>query len=66
MKLREAKTECLELKSRSPNVSTVTGAELRIRAFLVRTDARLRLVTARLIGRIIVELEKVKRTLPRE
>jgi hypothetical protein len=66
LKLGKAKTEWLELKSRSPNVSTMSGAELRLRASLLRADSRLRMMISELIGRIIVELEKVRRTPPRE
>jgi hypothetical protein len=66
LKLREVRSEWLVLKGRSPNVSTLTGAELRVRVFLRRTDARLRFMIAKLIGSIIVELERVRRTLPRE
>lgn len=65
LKLREAKAEWLELKSRS-SVSAMNEAKLRLRVFLIRIDARFRVMIARLIERIIVELEKVRRTLPRE
>jgi hypothetical protein len=65
LKLREVKSKWLELKGRGPNVSSLNGAELQLRVFLRRTDARLRFMIAKLIGRIIVELEKVRRTLPR-
>ena len=62
-KLKEAKAGWFELKSRNHS-SPLKAEELRLRAFLLRTDAKLRLALARLIGKIIVELEKAKRTLP--
>ena len=64
-KLREARTEWVELKARG-NGSRIRRTELRLKAYLMRTDARLRLETAKLIGRAIQELEKMKRNLPRD
>jgi len=64
-KLREARTEWVELKTRG-NGSRIRRTELRLKAYLMRTDARLRLETAKLIGRAIQELEKMKRNLPRD
>jgi hypothetical protein len=66
LKLREAKTEWLEVKRRIPKLSALSGAELQLRASLLKVDARLRMMISELIGRVIVELEKVRRTLPRE
>jgi len=66
LKLREAHTGWLELKSRSSHVSTMKRAELRLKVLLQRTDARVRVMLSKLLGRIIVELEKVRLTLPRE
>jgi hypothetical protein len=66
LKLREARTEWLEVKRRGPKVPALSGAELRFRASLLKVDGRLRMMISELIGRIIVELEKVRRTLPRE
>ena len=65
LRLREARAEWLELKRRSRKVSAIGGTEIRLRASLGRADARLRMMVAKLIGRIIVELEKVRQTLPR-
>jgi len=64
-KLREARTEWVELKTRG-NGSRIRRTELRLKAYLMRTDARLRLETGKLIGRAIQELEKMKRNLPRD
>jgi len=62
-KWKHARAEWFEVKSRN-RTSPFNAQELRFRAFLVRTDAKVRVALARLIGRVIVELEKVKRTLP--
>ena len=64
-KLRDAKAEWFELKSRSKK-SPLKRTELHFRASLLHTDAWLRIMLSRLLGRIILELEKVKRTLPHE
>jgi hypothetical protein len=64
-KLQEARAEWLELKSR-PSGSPVKRTETHVRTLLIRTDSRLRLETANLIGRLIEELERVRRALPRK
>jgi hypothetical protein len=61
-KLREARAEWFELNMGSG--SAVSGAELRLKAVLLWTDARLRLGVDMLVGRLLLELEKVRRTLP--
>ena len=63
-KLQEARAEWVAFKSRR-NGSVVNRTELRLRAILLRTDAKLRLEMDKLIGRAILELEKLRRTLPR-
>jgi len=62
LKLREARAEWLELKSRSKS-STWSKTELHTRAAIARTDARLRHSASRIIGRTIIELERIRRRL---
>ena len=62
-KFQEARAEWIELKSRR-NSSPVNRTELRVRAILIRSDARLRQEIDKLLGKLIFELEKAKRTLP--
>ena len=64
LRLREAKAEWLELKSRSKS-STWAKTELRTRAAVTRADARLRHGADQSIGKIIVELERIRRRLVR-
>jgi hypothetical protein len=64
LRLREAKAEWLELKSRS-KTSTWAKTELQIRAAIARADARLRHGADQSIGKIIPELERVRRRLVR-
>jgi len=63
-KLKEARAEWVDLKSRRSG-SRVNRTELHFRDILLRTDARFRLEMDKLIGRLILELEKLRRTLPR-
>lgn len=65
LRLREAKAEWLELKSRSKS-SSWAKTELRTRAAITRTDARMRHSAGQIIGRIITELERLRRGLVRE
>ena len=62
-KVQEDRTEWLEFKGR--NAGPLKGSESRVRAFLLRTDAKLRKTTVNLIDRTIIGLEKAKRTLSR-
>ncbi len=62
LKMREAKAEWLELKSRSKSSSWVR-AELHTRATIARADAKLRHGADQSIGRIIMELERARRKL---
>lgn len=64
-KWQNARAEWLELKSRRSG-SPLNQTETRLRAVLIRTDSRLRLETANFIGKLIQELEKLRRALPRE
>lgn len=64
-KLREARAEWVKL-SKMGSGSAVSRAELRLKAVLLWTDARLRLEVDKLIVRLISQLEKVRRTLPRD
>jgi hypothetical protein len=64
LRLREAKAEWLELKSRSKS-STLAKTKLRTRAAINRTDAQLRHSSSQIIGRIIMELERLRRGLVR-
>lgn len=64
LRLREAKAEWLELKGRIKR-STWAKTELHTRAAIVRADARLRHSASRTIGRIIMELERIRRRLVR-
>jgi hypothetical protein len=64
LRLREARAEWLELKSRGKS-SPWARTELRLRAAIVRADARLKHSASRTIGRIIVELERIRRELVR-
>lgn len=64
-KLRDAKAEWLELRGRNGR-STLKGTELRFRASFLRADTRVRIMLGKFLGRIIVELERVKRRLPGE
>lgn len=64
LRLREARAEWLELKSRS-KASTWAKTELQTRAAIARADARLRHGADQSIGRIILELERVRRRLVR-
>ena len=63
VKMQEARTEWLELKSgkRGP----LSAGELRARGFLLRADAKVRMRVDLLIGRTIVELERVRRKVAR-
>ena len=63
-KFKEAHAEWLELKSRTPR-SSMSKWELRSKAFLMRTEAQSRTNLAGIIGRSVVELEKVRSTLLR-
>jgi len=65
VKLKKAKADWFELRART-NAPVVTRAELLTRAFLVRTDQEFRIFLDRLVGRMISELERVRRTLPRK
>ena len=60
LRLREARAEWLELKSRSKS-STWAKTELHTRATIARVDARLRRIASQTIGRIIIELERIRR-----
>ena len=62
LRLREARAEWLELKSRSKN-STWAKTELRTRAAIARIDSRLRHSASRIIGRTNVELVRLRRRL---
>ena len=64
LKLNEARAQWLELKSRR-NGCALSVVTLHVKASLLRADARLRIAIAREIGRIVVELEKARRTLTR-
>jgi hypothetical protein len=66
LKLREAKAKWFELRSRRGNAPIAARAELLFRAFLLRTDERLKLRIARLIGRLILQLDRVRRSLAPE
>ncbi len=57
--LKEAGADWAELTSR-PNKSHVRRTKLLVRALLIRTDATIE----KLVGRLILKLEKVRRTLP--
>jgi hypothetical protein len=62
LRLRKAKADWLELKSRSKGS---TWAELHTRAAVARADAGLRHIADQIIGRIIIELERTRRRLVR-
>jgi len=64
-KWQEARAEWLEFKSKRSG-SANDRMQMRLRAFLLRTDARLRLETAKFIDKMILQLEKMKRSLPRD
>ncbi|MGA3110171.1 MAG: hypothetical protein ABSD99_12110 [Candidatus Bathyarchaeia archaeon] len=64
LRLREAKAEWLELKSRS-KTSTWAKTELYTRAAVARADARLKHGADQSIGKIILELERIRRRLVR-
>jgi hypothetical protein len=64
LRLREAKAGWLELKSRSKS-SSWAKTELRTRAAITRIDARLRHSAGQVFGRVIVELERLRRGLVR-
>jgi len=64
LRLREARTELLELKSRT-KTSTWDKTELQARAAIARVDSRLRQGADQSIGKIIMELERVRRRLVR-
>ena len=64
LRLREAKAGWLELKSRSKS-SSGAKTELRTRAAITRIDARLRHSAGQVFGRVIVELERLRRGLVR-
>ena len=64
-KLRGARAEWAELRSRRSG-SPLKRTELRFRAMLLRTDAKASLEIDKLLGRLILELEKARRTLPRD
>jgi hypothetical protein len=64
LRLREVKAEWLEFKSRSKS-STWAKTELHTRATIARADARLRHSASQTIGRIIIELERIRRRLIR-
>jgi len=63
-KWQEARAEWVELRSRRGSYRS--QAEGRLRAFLIRTDSRVRTEGIKLIERMIAELEKLKRSLPRQ
>lgn len=63
-KLQEARAEWLELKSQCSG-SGIDRMGLRLRVLLLRGDARFRSEMANLIGRMIAELESMRRTLSR-
>ena len=63
--LQEAKAEWDELKGRGTK-RDVSRTQSRLRTLLLRADAALRIEIDRLIRRLILELEKVRRALPRE
>jgi len=64
LKLSEARAEWLELKSNRTGAG-LEGVQLRVRAFLLRTNGWLRMAIARQIGRLIMKLEKARNTLTR-
>jgi hypothetical protein len=64
LRLRNAKVEWLELKSRSKS-SISAKTELRTRAAITRIDARLRHSAGQVIGKIILELERLRRGIVR-
>jgi len=64
LRLREAKSGWLNLKSRSKR-SGWEKTELRTRAGLTRIDARIRHSAGQVIARVIVKLETLRRRLVR-
>ena len=65
LKWQEARAEWLEFKSKRSGPGSAR-MQIRLRAFLLRTDAKLRLETSKFIDKLIVELERLKRSLPRD
>jgi len=59
-KVQEARAEWLRLKSQRQE-SPLTSAELRARALFMKTDARARMMIYRFVGKVMVELEKIRR-----
>jgi hypothetical protein len=64
IKMQGAKSEWLGLKNRGAG-SAMSSWEFRLRGFVLRTDAEVRVRIVRFIGRIIIELEKMRRTMAR-
>lgn len=64
-KFRDAKAEWFELRSRGSK-SAVKRMELGFKAAILREDIRLRVKLGKFLGRVIVELERLRRTLPPE
>ena len=63
-KVNETRAEWLRLKGRREG-SPLKSAELRARAFFMKTDARARMMIYEFIRKVMVELEKIRRkTLP--
>lgn len=63
-KVQDARAEWLRLKSRRQG-SPLKSAELRARVLFMKTDARARTMIYEFIGKVMVELEKIRRkTLP--
>jgi len=62
-KLKEAKAEWLNIRNR--NGSLLTRTEVKLKAFTLKTEGRLRYEIDKLIAKMILELEKARRrTLP--
>ena len=63
-KLKEAKAEWSQVRNR--NGSLLTRTEVKLKAFILKTEGRLRYEIDKLIAKMIVELKKARRrTLPR-
>jgi len=63
-KVKEARAEWLRLKGRRQG-SPLQSARLRATAFFMKTDARARMMIYKSIGKVMMELEKIRRkTLP--